>query len=164
MATIGLLLFIPASVFVKVSIALFVRRITGISSRAWSRVNNVFLMILFVELVGFTVTNIVKCKPFAGAFDLIAAGKATVPMKCNDVVKAGKTRVYFNVILDFALLTTPIIVLWKVQVPIEKKARVIALFGLGIIPCVASIMTVIIGTKLTSDHTCKPGIRRWQLF
>lgn len=158
MGQIALVFFIPASVSIKVSIALFVRRFTGLYSRTWLWINNVFLFLLLVQFLAFTLVNAFECNPVAGTFDLIPAGKSTTPMKCSLYIMPGKVRVYFNVIFDFALLSTPVIILWKVQMPIAKKIRICGIFALGSIPCVALVMTVVISSKIESDVTCKTKI------
>lgn len=153
MGQIALVFFIPASVSVKVSIALFVRRFTGLYSRTWLWINNVFLFLLLVQFLAFTLFNTFGCNPVAGTFDLIPAGKSATPMKCGPYLVTGKVRVYFNVIFDFALLSTPVIIMWKVQMPIAKKIRICGIFALGSIPCVASVMTVVTSSKIESDIT-----------
>lgn len=121
MGQIALVFFIPASVSIEVSIALFVRRFTGLYSRTWLWINNVFLFLLLVQFLAFTLVNAFECNPVAGTFDLIPAGKSTTPMKCSLYIMPGKVRVYLNVIFDFALLSTLVIILWKVQMPIARK-------------------------------------------
>ena len=154
MRAIGLALYIPATVFVKISITLFVRRFTGLVSNTWLWINNIFLGLFFIELVSFLFANSFICSPVAGNFDFVAAGKSKTPMKCGDLNRSGTIRVYAHVVLDFCLLCTPIIILWKVRMPLQKKLRVWAMFGLGSVSCLAAVMSLITAKALKDDDSC----------
>lgn len=84
-----------------------------------------------------------RCAPVSATFSLIAAGKLTEPLKCHNINPAAPVRVYAHVAFDFCLLSTPVIILWKVQMPLAKKLRVLATFSLGAVSSVAAVLTVV---------------------
>lgn len=149
--------FIPSTVFVKITVALFVRRMTKFTTKTWVWINDIFLALLAIELFFFSFYDSLLCNPIAGRFDLIVAGKSEKPMTCRPRFIAGEARVYSNIILDFCLLSTPIFILWKVQMPFKKKLRIYGLFGLGSVACVGSVMSVVISLRKqpTLDYTCE---------
>jgi hypothetical protein len=56
-----------------------------------------------------------------------------------------------NLALDFTALAIPVIVIWKVQLTWKKKARIFGLLSIGLIACIASVMTLISQYTLEKD-------------
>ena len=53
-----------------------------------------------------------------------------------------------NAFSDFSILILPIPVIWRLQMPWAKKSRVIAVFAVGLLACIASIVRLIYSSEL----------------
>ena len=53
------------------------------------------------------------------------------------------------VILDFSILLLPLPLIWRLQMAWKKKSRVIAVFGVGLLACIASVMRLVYQIELT---------------
>ena len=150
-----MMIFLIASTFTKLSLTLFIRRLIGLSSRFWIWVNNLFLALLCLYLVAFLFFDSFRCMPVKANFDLITSGKLGRPLDCLPINPGGAIRIYSHVAFDFCLLCTPGVILWRVQMPLAKKIGVLAMFSIGSVSCVASVMTRVSEAHLSvKDLTC----------
>lgn len=132
------------------SIACFNIRLTTISSRFWKNVNYTFLGICTAYTLAALFLNVFKCNPPAASFDLLAIadyGKVPKCLSVNDM----NSILRLNLALDFTALAIPVIVLWKVQLSWKKKARLFAVLSIGLIACIASVMTLVSQFTLAKD-------------
>ena len=53
------------------------------------------------------------------------------------------------VISDFSILLLPFPVIWGLQMPWKKKSRIIAVFGVGLLACIASVLRLVYQIELT---------------
>lgn len=156
-----LLLFFPATGFVKMSITCFNMRITGLTSKGWMIAHQTFLAVLFSYNLAAVLTIVFYCRPARATFDLLAAGKLPVPQKCGDFAERNRLATAFNIFhigSDFCLLSVPIIVLWKVQMHWATKMRLFFVFSIGAVSSIASVMRQISDSKSQLDQTCMSTI------
>ena len=151
---ISALLYLPGACLIKISITLFNRRITGLASRTWRWINDAFLGILVCYMIIYTIWLGTRCK--ANNYALVRLGQATDPPRCNVLqgVHLSLGLGVTHVILDFCLLCTPIIVLWKVQMDRSKKIRPFIVFAVGSVSCVGAMMIPITQYQIHADATC----------
>jgi hypothetical protein len=57
--------------------------------------------------------------------------------------------------MDFVLLLTPIVVLWKVRLNKGTKIRLFIVFSMGSLSCVASVLRELAQKSISKDITCK---------
>jgi hypothetical protein len=133
------------------SIACFNIRLSGISSRFWSYVNYTFLFVCFAYTMIALFLNVFKCHPAYASYNLltIAAHSPNVP-KCLSINDTNAI-LRLNLALDFIALAIPVILLWKVQMSWKKKGRFFGLLSIGLIACVASVMTLVSQYTLAKD-------------
>jgi hypothetical protein len=135
---------------IKMSIACFNIRLTTISSKFWRIVNYTFLGICVAYTIAALFLNVFKCNPQYASFNLVAiadSGKVPTCLPVNDM----NSILRINLGLDFVALAIPVIVLWKVQMSWKKKARLFALLSIGLIACIASVMTLVSQFTLAKD-------------
>lgn len=147
-------LYLPSACVVKISIVLFNRRITGLASKHWRWFNDGFLAVLVIYLITFTVWSARNCATAIETF--LNAGRAKSLPKCDGFPA---TRVALglgvtHVVLDFCLLCTPIIVLWKVQMDRSKKVRPFIALLIGAISCVGALMIRVTTNQKHTDIPC----------
>ena len=159
LGTIGTLWFWVAVCAIKVSIVLFNRRLTGLTSRPWMIAHYSFLAVITGFLIAAIFTSIFRCTgPVEATFSVITLGKnPPTERKCLDQNKLGYGLAIVHSALDFALLTVPIIVLYQMKrISIGKKIRLGFLFAVGAISCIGSVMRQII-----QEHTINSKDQNW---
>lgn len=153
-AMVQILFFVSVGL-VKVSITLFNRRLTGLTSRRWMIAHNVFLCLIVCYILIVIFTNFFFCHPARVHFSLVAYGSNPTPPVCLN----GKVLPVFlsvvHILFDFALLSVPLIVLWKIQMSTSKKIRLCFLFSIGSVSCIGSVMRQVIQTHIRPDFTCE---------
>lgn len=122
------------ALFGKSSVALFISRISGHTSR-WRRL---FLIINVVLYAVISVVNVAvllgQCRPISALWDqsLLRSGHATCiePMINTDI---SMLQAAFGAYLDFALALLPLTFLIELRVDMRKRMALCLILGLGII-------------------------------
>lgn len=99
--------------------------------------------------------NIFSCNPPALDFRLSVLGASKVPHKCVNNNTVTLPLSVLHIVFDFALLSVPLVVLYRVQMSLSKKIRMCILFSVGAISCIGSIMRQSIQSVKHPDMTCK---------
>lgn len=90
-----------------------------------------------------TVPQRLQMQPTVREFQFLIAiadaGKVPKCLSVNDM----NSILRINLGLNFVTLAIPTIVLWKVQTSWRKKARLFALMFIGLIACIASVITLV---------------------
>ncbi|KAG4441433.1 hypothetical protein IFR05_003120 [Cadophora sp. M221] len=144
-------IFFVAVGMIKVSICFFNRRLTSLTSRAWLIFNNVFLFLLATYILLALFWTIFQCNPPYAGWNPIRIAKESRSFKCTSDNIVGSTLSVIHVIMDFALLSVPLIVLWKVRMGWGTKARLYFVFSIGAMSCIGSVMRQIEQKRLSSD-------------
>lgn len=147
-------LYIPAANLIKISIALFNRRITGLASKTWRMINDAFLGILACYMITYTIWIGTRCPN--SNISLSELGKKSNPKFCNphQGLKLSLGLVIIDVVLGFCLLLTPVIVLWKIQMNRIKKVQLFAVFAIGAVSCIGALMIIILQYQIHEDVPC----------
>lgn len=156
-APLGPIIFLTAVGVIKMSITCFNMRITGLTSKRWMIAHRTFLSVLVIWTIIAVCTILFNCNPPRAGFDTLAAGKLPDPPKCGSLrrlVELELTHNVIHIIMDFCLLSVPIIVIWKVQMHWTTKLRLFFVFSVGAISCIASVMRVLVETRELHDPTC----------
>jgi hypothetical protein len=135
---------------IKMSIALFNIRLTTLTTRFWKNVNWAFFAICAAYTCAALFLNVFKCKPQYASYDLLRIAESGKVPKCLSVNHMN-TILRLNLALDFTALAIPVIVIWKVQLSWKKKARIFGLLSIGLIACIASVMTLVSQYTLQKD-------------
>ncbi|KAK6350394.1 hypothetical protein TWF718_003586 [Orbilia javanica] len=130
-----MILYVYSIMFTKLSIILFVRRLSF--DKMWHVCNGFFAFhVLFG--VASSLALAFQCKPISAAYDLLTK----LEHKCNAL-----TMYYaitsIGVASDIALLFLPAPIIFKLQLPIWKKIAVLFLFSLGGLACVFAILRMV---------------------
>lgn len=139
-ANIDKLIFFLAVGFIKVSICFFNRRLTSLTSRAWSIFNDIFLFLLFVYINLALFWNIFQCGPPYAGWDAIKTAKRGKPFHCQSDSMVGSTLSVIHVVMDFGLLSVPLIVLWKVRMGWFTSVRLYFVFSIASMSVAGSIL------------------------
>ena len=140
---------------IKISITLFNRRLTGLTSERWMMAHYTFLFLLVCYIIISLCTNLFGCSPAVSLYNLEAIGKVQKPIKCFDPNTLGIALSTVHVVFDFALLSVPMIVLYKIKMSLEKKIRLGFLFSVGTMSCVGSALRQHYQVQKSADFMCK---------
>ncbi|CRG87381.1 hypothetical protein PISL3812_04398 [Talaromyces islandicus] len=145
------------SVFsIKLSIALGNKRITRmLFSRTWEAIHWTFIGTFVCLLLITTFLNMFQCLPVPASYDLAYSGAMLNPhdIRClNRNAISISTRV-LHIVSDVALLCVPIIIVAQLQMPKAKKYRVSAVFAIGGMSTIASIVRNVMILKKMVDFT-----------
>jgi hypothetical protein len=135
---------------VKMSIALFNIRLTSLTTWFWKTINWAFLVLCTAYTFVALFLNVFKCNPQYASFNLLRIADSGKVPKCLSVNHMNSI-LRVNLALDFTALAIPVIVIWKVQMSWKKKARIFALLSVGLIACIASVMTLVSQYTLEKD-------------
>ncbi|RYC64322.1 hypothetical protein CHU98_g1884 [Xylaria longipes] len=76
----------------------------------------------------------------------------TLPGMCIDTHGSIIATSAINVVSDFTILITPITAIWKLQISIKKKVGAAAVFGVGILATITSIVRLYYSIELTRTN------------
>ncbi|KAK0113951.1 hypothetical protein ONS95_014196 [Cadophora gregata] len=143
----GLLVYGPTAFFIKVTILLFFARLYEAAFKTTLGIKILILLMLgFYVPMGFAKVFI--CSPIAAYWDAAGYPDAT----CLDVKTLYLADTTVSVITDFAVLTTPVPLIWGMNLPKVKKLRVIASLAAGGIACVATVARLVLLAMIIDSH------------
>lgn len=134
----------------KISILLFVLRLQD---------NRTVAYLIWAVMSVMSIVNIVtvamlaaQCQPLAKLWDHILPG--TCSPKSN-ISKIGYGQGVVNVLTDFFCTTTPIVVVWNVQISKRVKVVICGLMSLGLVATASQIVRVVTLPSLQEDdYSC----------
>ncbi|KAF7508622.1 hypothetical protein GJ744_009014 [Endocarpon pusillum] len=151
LGNIGKICFFISVGVIKMSIVMFNRRLTGLTSARWMIAHWTFFALLVIYILCALFMTVFQCNPQEASFDLIAAGKLNSPKKCLSENQIGISLSTIHVVMDFCLLSVPIIVLWKVQMSWSAKFRFFVIFFIGAMSSIGSVLRQITQANLKTD-------------
>ena len=150
----GQVFYYIAIAMIKISITLFNKRLTGISSRKWQMAHNVFLLVLVTLLLTALGLNTLGCRPVGINFNLKKL-HAHPDFSCPPGLKVARALLISHILTDCALLCVPLIVVYRLQMSTLGKLRLTMVFGLGALATVATIMRLVTAHRSLPDRTCE---------
>ena len=166
-ATLSALFYFGTAAFVKISIAMFNRRLTDISSRAWHIANIIFVLVMISYLITVIALSLTTCTPHAINFDLISIGKLPLStyLHCRSGLKVYLGLTIVHIVTDLALLSVPIIIVVRLKcISLSRKIRLGALFAIGALSVLGSLMRMVEQMKLNPDGTWEHvAYNKWML-
>ena len=142
---------------IKTSIVLANRRITGLTSRRWQIIHWTYLAVLFLLMPICTLANVFACSPIPAFYNLQFIGKSSDPrkIKCFDELSFGYASRTLHIFTDWLLLPVPLIIIARLQMSLSRKIRLMAIFCVGFVSSLASIMRNILIARIGGDATCE---------
>ena len=164
------LLYFVTTALVKISIALFNRRLTSINSRRWDIASRIFLGVLVLYLLAIIFSQVFLCTPVPAKFDLykLAALDPAVPFKCGNLYQGALALSVVHLLTDAALLTVPLVILIRLKsMSRPRKFRLAVLFSIGSLSMVGGILRMahILNLPNDPDRTwIMNGYNTWALI
>ncbi|KAK0609383.1 hypothetical protein DIS24_g12324 [Lasiodiplodia hormozganensis] len=158
------ILFFTSVGLIKLSITLFNRRLTSMTSPVWRYLNDFFLFLLTAYTLLALFWTCFQCNPPAAMWDKVYSGKLVTTPTCWSTAVISNVLSIIHVVMDFCLLMTPIIILWKIKLPIKTKIRLYLVFSTGAVSAIGSVLRQLAQEKISLDVTWGyTGILTWTL-
>ncbi|KAL2046515.1 hypothetical protein ABVK25_011796 [Lepraria finkii] len=138
---------------IKVSITLFNSRLTGLTSKPWMIYHTILLVLIVTFIITSIFIQVFKCLPVLHSWGFLGYGEPAQPVKCVTINTYSLALNVTHVILDFALLSVPIIVFCKMKMSKSKRIRLIFLFSIGAVSVIGSVNRQIIMQQNALDVT-----------
>ncbi|KAK6843130.1 hypothetical protein PG987_003990 [Apiospora arundinis] len=138
--------------FVKLSLALFIRRLAQHISTFWRWFCDFFIFTLVVYIGLAVFWDVLSCTPFRSQWDRLYSGQLDEPGVCHFEGIQGKFFNITHVVQGVMLLASPIIILWRVRMDRAKKTRLFIIWASGAIAVLCGLMRLI-RADFTSDLT-----------
>lgn len=144
--------FYVAVGLIKLSIALFTRRMAYRLSKWWTILCDVFIASLVVYMLLAIFYNVFACNPPAIQWDLELRGRHEPMPTCIDIIIQSQILSGIHVAQGLTLLSTPIVILWRVQISPAKKIRLFMIWTVGGVTVLGGLLRQIRPT-MTNDFT-----------
>ena len=126
------------------------------ASKNWQRAHLTYLALLVCLMPICVFLNMFACSPVATTYTLQAVALVLDPrtIKClnQDAISLATRTVH--IVTDWLLLPVPLIIIYRLQMPLRKKLRLGFVFCLGLISSIATIVRNVLITQVTTDLTC----------
>jgi hypothetical protein len=120
------LMYLPTVMVIKVTFFLFFERIFSPNkTMKWLIRGGIFAVVAFYIAIFFR--SVFLCKPVALAWNPTLTGS------CLKLEVTPYTTAVFNIISDIYILLLPMPLIWNLNLKTQRKMRLIAVFGMGIL-------------------------------
>lgn len=113
------------------SIALFIRRLASGASRRWTWFCDIFLITTGAYMLVALFWLVLTCYPMQAQWSLYARGAIEPLPRCLDTISQGRILSGIHVAQGMILLTSPIVILWTIQMDRAKKRRLFVVWAVG---------------------------------
>lgn len=152
----GVVCFYLSIAFIKISICLFNRRLTGLTSRNWNIYHNTLLVLLVAFTITVIFTFLFACYPVWTLFRWSDLGSRNYMSKCLDFDHLSMGLSIMHPIYDLFLLPVPLIIMQRIRMSLSQRIRLWFLFSIGLLSFVGAINRVVLLFKREfHDRSCK---------
>lgn len=109
-----------------------------------------FLFTLAVYILAATLWFCFTCNPPQAQWDLLYRGQLDELPTCLDTTLWGELFNVTHVVQGVLLLTSPVVILWKVTMELKKKVRLFIIWGCGLLAVLFGLMRLL-RMNFTSD-------------
>ncbi|TLD13737.1 uncharacterized protein PgNI_02770 [Pyricularia grisea] len=144
-------LFFVTVALIKISIALFVRRLAVCVSKGWRILVDIFIALLIIYMVVAVLWNVLVCNPTRALWHVEYAGSLRTPAKCGNVSLMAKVLTYVHVFQGVTLLITPVVILWKIPMDLAKKIRLFVIWWSGAVTVTGGLLQQLSPSRPNGD-------------
>jgi hypothetical protein len=136
------LLYLITGGVTRLSYLIFYKRLFTTNARSKIPIWFGIVLVSIITVVTFLLAML-RCIPIAGQWN-----NSIEDAKCIAPPNLAKTTAACAVVADIYILVLPFPFLWKLQMNLAKKLRLLAVFAVGLISCAASITRLILTFKV----------------
>ncbi|RDL40284.1 uncharacterized protein BP5553_00263 [Venustampulla echinocandica] len=137
-------LWTMANTATKVSILLVYKNIFAL--RKFRILADTVIVIVIMLAVGNIIQCLAICRPFAFQWDKTIEGGV-----CGNQTLGILLVAFLNLVTDLMIVIMPMPLVWKLKMPRPKRLVLMAIFGLGIIICVITILRIVFTFSLIQN-------------
>ncbi|KAK3337576.1 hypothetical protein B0T19DRAFT_455435 [Cercophora scortea] len=132
--TISQYIYILLTLFIKLTLLVFYYRLFSVPSARYKYVLHTMVALVIALNVGIFFATVFNCTPRAHAWD------PSVPGTCSKTGVLPWFSGASSSLTDIIVLLIPVPILWRMNMAFNKKVRVMAVFGIGLFACIASLI------------------------
>jgi hypothetical protein len=117
----------PMSAAIRISILLFYNRLFSKADRKYKIIIYFLGLLQVVYVIIFEVLPAFSCRPLKDAWDPLKRYTSCTNLYIDATIALYSTSLAFDIIL----LVFPIYIVWRLQMPVQKRLSVSAIFFLG---------------------------------
>ena len=125
------IIFYQAVSLIKISIALFIRRLASGVSSSWRWFCDIFLITVGAYMLLALFWLVFTCSPVQAQWSLYARGVSEPLPRCLDTILQGRILSGIHVAQGMILLSAPIVILWAIRMNRAKKFRLFLIWIVG---------------------------------
>ena len=125
------IIFYQAVSLIKISIALFIRRLASGVSSSWRWFCDIFLITVGAYMLLALFWLVFTCSPVQAQWSLYARGVSEPLPRCLDTILEGRILSGIHVAQGMILLSAPIVILWVIRMNRAKKFRLFLIWIVG---------------------------------
>lgn len=145
------LFFYLTVAFIKISLTLFIRRLADRASRMWRWFCDFFLFSLATYVIIAIFWFCFTCSPPQAYWDVMYRGSLSpTAVTCIDTTVQGRFLNITHVVQGVILLSSPVVILWKIKMEIKKKMRLFFIWAVGLLVVLCGLLRMI-KADFTSD-------------
>lgn len=129
--TICKVIFYESVGLIKISIALFIRRLTNHTLLRWRWFCNIFIISVVVFMLLALFWTLFTCSPPQIQWSIYERGRHNVPPVCVNMKLQSQVLGGIHLAQGLILSSAPIFILWKVRMNRAKKIRLFIYWGTG---------------------------------
>lgn len=138
-------LYVISTGLTKVSILLFYRRlVSGTFSRVFVWTVRATIFSVFAYMLTFELTLIFGCRPIHAYWDQVnPIWRGLNEYKCLNEVATLYSANITSIVQDFLTFLMPLLLFWKLQLPVRQKVILGGIFSIGFFICIIGIIRIV---------------------
>ncbi|MCJ1312210.1 hypothetical protein MMC25_005884 [Agyrium rufum] len=135
----------------KLSVLMFYRRI--FNGRLFDGISISLIVVVVAWTIAFFFGNLFECTPIS--VNWTGSG---MDGKCVNEIPLYLAQAYSDVVVDVMILSLPVPMIWKLQMPTARKVGICGIFLLGALTVCASIAKMVVQYFVGSDLANNPDL------
>ncbi|KIW17983.1 hypothetical protein PV08_02269 [Exophiala spinifera] len=145
-------LVVLAGTAIKISVLLFYRRLSVKFPRGFLIATWVGIVYMILYVLAFTLTLLLICRPTDSYWNSFTPNwAATHKFHCADQSVSIPSAVGLSVLGDFYTTILPLLLIYRLKLPLKQKLALYSLFALGFLACIFGVIRLVLLNKLLND-------------
>jgi len=145
-------LVVLAGTAIKISVLLFYRRLSVKFPKGFLIATWVGIVYMVLYVLAFTLTLLLICQPTDSYWNSFTPSwAATHKFHCADQSVSIPSAVGLSVLGDFYTTSLPLLLIFRLKLPLKQKLALYSLFALGFLACIFGTIKLVLLNKLLND-------------
>lgn len=145
-------LVVLAGTSIRISVLLFYRRLSVKFPRGFLIATWVGIVYMVLYVLAFTLTLLLICQPTDSYWNSFTPNwAATHKFHCADQSVSIPSAVGLSVLGDFYTTSLPLLLIFRLKLPLKQKLALYSLFALGYLACICGVIKLLLLNKLLNE-------------